>query len=650
MINNITQVSPGNRVDFSKIRKAQEGLKIPKFQTPAGGIGNRKNTYITQDEWWNAHNQANIAQWLKIAQEHPEMTLEELNNFIAQNHNLYTTIGYNGNRAIKGEGVNQYQQDYHNKYGFGNTDAFWNGWENAYSGKSLNTGDLRAAEGQTFTGDNYFGEQTNRRLANYFNDSELAQANEAVKSRGWRWELADYNDQDNRSGIGGRKFYKLVQGDDPGTDMTYTNNKGDGGNGGGGNTTVRKTYTPTEYIPAFQWKPQPFTSPIPNGIIAGLNLAANRHWLTNEYQKKVPLLEAPYHQYITGAYKGVVDAYNTAGANIQSRANQIASQTSNLEQNQATQLQGAEMAENKRLEGALQQQEGYNRDRMKALEVANGNIDSATAVANQNRSNLVADWNRRLDAKSKYQLQRNAIWADNTLKNWTDYGHWKANEENERDAALSSYNDYVAQKDLQNFRKPYEDFINNPYSSNTFNQLYNEANQYFEDNRNSTAWNKNDPYFFLDSIFGNDGSEEDKKNAFLTYLRSNTDSDYGKRYASGYESEKTDLYNQYITNANNVQNQLASLKPSFRNTYTFEGFWNPKALGKQYQSMTYKRGGILKMKARSRFVNYLEHNRKALKDHNQITMENAKLAQKTLQAQLASIDRETLILLRSIFK
>ena len=52
----------------------------------------------------------------------------------------------------------QYQQDYHNKYGFGNTDAFWNGWGNAYSGKSLNTGDLRAAEGQTFTGDNYFGE------------------------------------------------------------------------------------------------------------------------------------------------------------------------------------------------------------------------------------------------------------------------------------------------------------------------------------------------------------------------------------------------------------------------------------------------------------------------------------------------------------
>jgi len=31
MMKNITQVSPGNRVDFSKIRKASKGIKIPKF-------------------------------------------------------------------------------------------------------------------------------------------------------------------------------------------------------------------------------------------------------------------------------------------------------------------------------------------------------------------------------------------------------------------------------------------------------------------------------------------------------------------------------------------------------------------------------------------------------------------------------------------
>jgi hypothetical protein len=88
----------------------------------------------------------------------------------------------------------------------------------------------------------------------------------------------------------------------------------------------------------------------------------------------------------------------------------------------------------------LKQQEGYNFDRGKSLETSYFNTDNDVNIANQNRSNLVADYNRKQDARSKYQLQRNAIWADNIMKNKTDYGQWKANEENERDAALSSYN------------------------------------------------------------------------------------------------------------------------------------------------------------------------------------------------------------------
>jgi len=52
-------------------------------------------------------------------------------------------------------------------------------------------------------------------------------------------------------------------------------------------------------------------------------------------QKKVPLLEAPYHQYITGDYKTTVDAYNQVAADIQTSANRIASQSANLEANQA---------------------------------------------------------------------------------------------------------------------------------------------------------------------------------------------------------------------------------------------------------------------------------------------------------------------------
>jgi len=106
-MNNNTQVSPRNGVDFSRIRKAKFGTQIPKYQG-GSGIGNRKNTNAT---WWANHNAANIAQWAKIAAEHPEMTLEELNDFIAQNHQLYLSTKYNGSKAMLGssdENVNKY--------------------------------------------------------------------------------------------------------------------------------------------------------------------------------------------------------------------------------------------------------------------------------------------------------------------------------------------------------------------------------------------------------------------------------------------------------------------------------------------------------------------------------------------------------------
>lgn len=597
MMNNNTQVSPRNGVDFSKIRKAREGLKIPKFQNPYQKLdlttdeyNTRRNVYAAKEDFFT-NGQYDFEKMFQYYKAHPEQ-FRDLSSITA-------TPTWEG--AVR------------------NTKGFKD-WNSQFNDTGLNY---------------FFGYDANK--ANYFGPTTSA-----------RKAFLDYINQRNSQQPEETTEETITTGGTP-TGGTPTEGTSTGGNNTGGNNGItQRTYTPTEYFPAFQWKPQPFTSPIPNGIIAGLSLAANKHWFDNEMEKKAPLLEAPSLQgKVTNNY-AARQIRNQQMADARSRAQQQlgSDQIQNQQYLQAVE-QNLQPLEN---QNAVDQTQEFNETSQKLENIQNQNKLTWSQIANQNRSNLVADWNRRLDAKSKYQLQRNAIWADNTLKNWTDYGHWKANEENERDAALSSYNDYLAQRDLQNFRKPYEDFINDPYSSNTFNQLYSQANQYFEDNRGSTAWNKNDPYFFLDSIFGNDGSEEDKKKAFLAYLRSNHDSEYGKQYESGYNSEATDLYNQYITNANKVQNRLAFLKPSFRNTYTFEGFWNPKALGKQYQSMTYKRGGILKMKAGSRFVDYLEHNRKALKDHNQITMENVKLTQKTLQAQLESIDRETLILLRSIFK
>jgi len=52
-------------------------------------------------------------------------------------------------------------------------------------------------------------------------------------------------------------------------------------------------------------------------------------------------------------------------------------------------------------------------------------------------------------------LTRNNIKSDFINKTWTDYQQWAAGEKNERDSALSAYNDYLANLDMQKAMKNY---------------------------------------------------------------------------------------------------------------------------------------------------------------------------------------------------
>ena len=604
-MNNINnQVSPRNRVDFSKIRKAQRGMRIPKFQSPSGPIYNF-------DEFLN---------------------------------NLPT---------------NQF------KRGQTKFSIPWTpNWE-GISGKYANVGELEANDKyKAFTDyviQNAQGENADPRVLEYlklleqttidpnhaailFDQNGNLNQNWADEYRRLRndgkygyYHLGPEGELETSSTIKSEESpieqsaESSVESASPEQAVEETTNPGD--------------YTPDEYH-NFQFKHEPFLTP--NPFIAGLGLAANEHQYHNEMLKKVPLLEAPYRQYITGAYKATVDAYNNAGAGIQSQANRIASQTSNLEQSQATQLQGAEMAANKQLEGALKQQEGYNQDRQKVLETSWYNNAARTEIGNQNRINLVADFNRKLDAKSKYQQVRNNIKSDFINKTWTDFQQWAANEKNERDSALASYNDYIAGLRGQQAIKPYTDLASDPMKLKSFTTVYQNAFNDFNSNRGSDhTWQ--DANRELVNIFSNDDLDQNAKNeAFMNYLRT-SNSDYAAQFNRGRQSELTTAKNNAIIARQKIQNELAALHPSYRNTYIGGwGPWDTRHLGRQLAFE--KNGGILRMKHGSRFVDYLEHNRKAIKDQKQTTIEVSKQMERQLKTQLESLDRETLILLRSIFK
>lgn len=632
MINNNTQVSHGNRVDFSKIRKASQGMRIPKMVI--GGITHQNG------DWYNTIFSSFREQMM--AELAAAKTPEEKQAVVDKYNNQQTAYGklrpqftdlssVNFNQDVK-----DYQDLINSGFSFVNNSGINNGVTTGRYHKVGTAKRIGKDLADKWESDGYWAGQTqDRTTLGYKGDWN----EDSDEFNNWQKSLNDigmetYLDEDNTYKL------RLLQPQDPplknistppNTPPDEPSNPGD--------------YTPDEYH-NFQFKPEPFLTP--NPFIAGLSLAANKHAYDNEMQKKVPLLEAPYHQYITGAYKATVDAYDKAGTDIQSAANRIANQSSNLEQNQAIQLEGAAKAADKRLEGALKQQEGYNFDRGKSLETAYFNSDADNRIANINRQNLVADWNRRMDAKSKYQWTRNNIKSDFINKTWTDFQQWAANEKNERDSALASYNNYVANLGIQNAMKPYTDLASDPMKSKSFNTVYQNAFNDFESNRGNNSWLASNKA--LEDIFTNDELDQKAKNdAFMNYLRT-SNSDYTTQFNQGYNSELNEAKNKTIADRQSIQNELASVQPSFRNTYIGGlGPWDTRRLGKKLTLFS-KNGGILKMRRGSRFVDYLEHNRKAIKDQKQTTIEVSKQMERQLKEQLQSLDRETLILLRSIFK
>lgn len=597
MINNITQVSPGNRVDFSKIRKAQQGMIIPKFQSPAKPIYNF-------DEFLN-----NLP----------------TNRF--QRAQTKSSIPWTPN---------------------------WKG----VSGKYANVGELEANEKyKAFTDyviQNAQGDNADPRVLEYLKLLERTTIDPNHKAI-----LFDGNGNLNQNWAneyrrlrndGKYGYYHLGPEGEPETppqtppETPPETPPTTPPSGPSEKITPPGDYTPDDYYKDFKFKPEPFLTP--NPFIAGLSLAANKHQYDNEMQKKVPLLEAPYLQGVVTNNYAARQIRNQQMANARSRAQQQlgSDQIQNQQYLQAVE-QNLQPLEN---QNAIDQTQEFNETFQRLKDIQNQNKLAWAQVANQNRANLIADWNRRLDAKSKYQWTRNNIKSDFINKTWTDFQQWAANEKNERDSALASYNDYIANIGIQNAMKPYTDLASDPMKSRSFATVYQNALNDFNSNLSNNSWltsNKS-----LVDIFANDDLDQKAKNdAFMNYLRT-SNSDYTTQFNQGYNSELIEAKNKAITDRQSIQNELASIQPSFRNTYIGGwGPWDTRRLGKKLTLFS-KDGGILKMKHGSRFVDYLEHNRKAIKDQKQTTIEVSKQMERQLKEQLQALDRETLILLRSIFK
>lgn len=598
MIQNNLQINPGNRVDFSRLRKYKPGGNIHKFQNPnqplqltQEELNARQNNWGTKvDNQWLTNGQYDFAKMYEYYKAHPT-EFKDLDKITA---------------IPTWEGATT------------NTKGFKD-WNTQFNNTNLNK---------------FFGYDAN--VADYYGPTTSARKGflDYIKER----EAAEQQTRVTTSEATGTQSGSIgTQSEDTGTPS---------GTIGTPSGTVGTTFTPVTYELPFKYKGDPFTSPITNGAISGINLAAANRDLSLQMQKKVPLLQAPYLQYTVTNNLALQNAYNNQAARYKQLGSQLASGTSSAEDAMRMQFVSADRAEQARLQGELAKTENYNKSVQEGQATANQDTLAQTQTANTNNQNLTVDFNQKLDAKRQYNATKAGIISDNILKTTADYGKWKVQQENERDAQLNARNQYLYNKDLQAAVQPVLDFKSDPTKSQAFTAAYEKAKRDFESNRENSEWAGANSD--LVNIFSNSKSAKDPQ-AFYKYLTSSTTNPYYNDYNTAYTKELDQLQSQSMLKQNEINNRMMYVNSNFPYTYSTQGFYNPRAnlKSRTYQSV-FKSGGSIRHN--ESFIKYLEYLRKKEKDIDDKSIKISQQLQQNFRKQLDNIDRETLLLLRSIFK
>lgn len=654
MINTNNQINPGKSwIDFSRIRKASSGMKIPKFQTSTTRNG---INYIDGSTWQGNIFSGFQSELLKMLEEaKANGTIDTVVSNINAMQERYATLRAahpNINSVSYDKAVQDYQKDIQEKYGFVNTAGVGGANGNDKRYHRLGTGDLGdpadradASGSWANSADGLWGGKTqDRTLLGYgddWTDENLTTGNDLFKKYNLKlqkgedgaWRLAPIttpNPTDDGSSTvtpGG----KTPSEDDSST--TQTNTKSD--------------YTAVDYTPEFNFKPDPFLSPLYNAAIAGTNLYAAAKVNNLAKQKKVALQQSPYYQYeVTSGYADQ-QAYDRAAAQYRQQAQN--SHTSSLEGNMLTDLAYNDKANEMELQGQIAKNDHTNTDIQKANQIGQTNIGNAVSTWNGNQQNLVANQNAILTADQQLAREVGAIDADLITKDIADKGNYKVQQQQNLDYAKDMYNQNLVARDQQELVKGITELEEDPTKSKAFKSIMERAQADAQDNSDALAAFKN--------IFWTEDGETANPEAaqkFYEYLTTNQDSDYYKDFTRAYNTEYQTAYNKYKNDMQTVNNRYNATWQNVPLQYSTQGFFNPKrpTVGTYRSVFSAKKGGTIKKEVttKDRMLEYLEHNRKVEKAGIDTAMATGKALQDKLKRDLDALDRETLLLLRSIFK
>lgn len=664
--------SGGSFTPSRSILKGATGLT-----TPIAKIGNMKVRDLTEDQYWDAYNPDVIAQWQNLIATRPELTMDQINDFVIDHYNTRKALpsAYNPTgKAIYGSDVNRMQTNYHNTWGFGNTDNFWRFIKNYSNPASVRT-DVRQQSGQQFVGDNYWGEETEHRRANYFNNEERANADAAVAPRGWHWIVDDRVVNDTRHGLNGRYFYRLApigqEGNFPGSEHSEIEGLGPKTTNEGVSTTNQGVSAGVAENPAqpttengpgapfegnrltFNNAPAPaqpqksfFTPPIENAVLAAnaiIGAARKRDWLN---QKVYPKVGYPWLMFKPGSdFAGNRILENQAGS-LRNEGRHTANNTSTLERGMAAQLAYNQQAAAPILQEAQNTQKLTEQDKATELNIRNQNMTAQNNVWNQDSQINAAAMNNILINNAQYQAEKTAAEQAAMTKLSADW-HKKLLDDN-----LNKYG-LMAQKfkqeystGLQEGAQKIYDLTYYPERSNAYQRFVQSLLDYPEGAMPAA----------LAALVDDTGMIDPNSPEFKAYVQqqwNNPTDPLAIQARNEYQSEIQNAqyaYNQqklaldatYNSNMATIPVQVPNMPLINGSRISAGNNMSPIYTG---QVSYRKQGGRV-----ARFVDYAKLIRKQQDEYSKLQDRTSRRIYSDMNKELDRLSREELVLLRSVFK
>lgn len=397
-------------------------------------------------------------------------------------------------------------------------------------------------------------------------------------------------------------------------------------------------YKASEYLP--EYRKGIWTDGLHLAGIYGNNMIGALRDYNLEMKKRVPLYQASQQNAI------VTDGYTERMLNQQAlsearaRNSAAAANTSNADAARQMQLDFESQVgmQNEMQNNAIQARE-YKASLQNAQQVADQNTANRITVANQNHANLVADYNAKIDARRKLNATKTAETAGLIQNLDASLNKFNLQEKMNKQYYNQSVNDYMFNKEKTAAYNDYSDILENGHLRAGYEGLMDHL---LNGGGDSALTNNAEDFAALRENRG----DFTKTRAILErYAKNNpeiaaflSEVDELRKQAWGVYEKK---YNSLLANksyANLFQKQYLGSYPGFERDF----------LNTNWTTLfpSYKKGG----KVEDRFIKYVEHTRKVLKDQDDRNKHVQTQAQKKLLRDLDALDRETLLLLRSIFK